>query len=88
MSHEGRGPYTPAESMIREAVEGLAQVAGPGRCWVAVSAVARAARRSISATSRALAEAESRGLAETRVQADANGGRREYRPSAALSRAP
>ena len=76
-----RVPYTPAERMISEVVHGLAEVAGPGRHWVPVSAVARAARRSISATSRALAVAESRGLAETRLHAQPSGGQREYRPA-------
>jgi len=76
-----RVPYTPAERMISEVVGGLAEVAGPGRRWVPVSAVARAARRSISATSRALVVAESRGLAETRLHTQPSGGQREYRPT-------
>ena len=51
------------------------------RFGVPVSAVARAARRSISATSRALVVAESRGLAETRLHTQPSGGQREYRPT-------
>jgi hypothetical protein len=80
---EARAPYAPAERMIAEALDGLAEVAGPGRHWVPVSAVARAARRSISATSVALRVAEDRGLAETRLRSLPGGSRWEYRPAPA-----
>jgi hypothetical protein len=73
-------PYAPAERMISEALHGLAEAAGPGRHWVPVSVVARAARRSISATSVALRVAHDRGLAETRLRSLPGGSRWEYRP--------
>jgi hypothetical protein len=79
MSQASAG-YTASERMIAEALAGLAELAGPNRHWTPVSTVAREVRRSITATSKALEEAESRGLAETRVNDHASGRQREYRP--------
>jgi DNA-binding MarR family transcriptional regulator len=79
--------YTASERLIAEALAGLAELAGPNRHWTPVSTIAREVRRSITATSKALEEAESRGLAETRVHENPRGRQREYRPRTASGRA-